>query len=186
MFSPPRLLIPAAEARSHGDLPSGSVWSKKPRAAMSSLNASASLVSEEFAASGLHPTFDRSWLTSLSTSTSAALRADTDAGAALAAGALLAVRDGLLAGRDAVARGAGIPPAVLDGVAEGEADVEAEADAEADGLGDAGRVAVLPTPASPSRWSAPPDVPPCSVAVLPGEPAACTESLPVSVLPPSL
>ena len=37
MFSPPRPLTPAASARSQGLRPSGSVWEKKPRPAMSSL-----------------------------------------------------------------------------------------------------------------------------------------------------
>ena len=38
MFSPPRSVMPASSARSQGVSPSGSVWSKKPRRAMSSLN----------------------------------------------------------------------------------------------------------------------------------------------------
>jgi hypothetical protein len=39
MFSPPRLWMPRLAARSQGVQPSGSVWEKKSRLAMSSLKA---------------------------------------------------------------------------------------------------------------------------------------------------
>src|SRR4051812_23364347 len=64
MFSPPRSVIPRAFARSQGVWPSGSVWSKKPRAAMSSLNAWARPSREELAVSALQPAVARSLLTS--------------------------------------------------------------------------------------------------------------------------
>ncbi|BCM69744.1 hypothetical protein EASAB2608_05078 [Streptomyces sp. EAS-AB2608] len=65
---------------------------------MSSLNDSASFVSEEFAASGLQPTFARSSLTSFSTSASATASRDTVTGEEAGAGAPVAVRDGVLLG----------------------------------------------------------------------------------------
>src|SRR4051812_35007997 len=64
MFSPPRSVMPRAFARSQGVWPSGSVWSKKPRAAMSSLNAWARPSREELAVSALQPAVARSLLTS--------------------------------------------------------------------------------------------------------------------------
>lgn len=67
MFSAARPRTPDLEARSHGVRPSGSVWSKKPRAAMSSLKSWASEASEALAVSGLQPAFARSWLTRAST-----------------------------------------------------------------------------------------------------------------------
>src|SRR4051812_42914086 len=184
MFSPPRLAMPAFAARSHGVAPFGSVWSKKPRAAMSSLKDSASFVSELFAARALQPTLARSSLTSFSTSASAAARADTVTGAEVFAGALGAVRLGVVFGLDGVALGAG---GFFDAVFDGVGDAEAEEEAEADGLvGDPERSVSrlvdeplsLPVPALPA-------VPPCSVAVLLGESAACTLSPPLLVLPPS-
>ncbi|GAA2196881.1 hypothetical protein GCM10009787_32960 [Streptomyces bangladeshensis] len=65
---------------------------------MSSLNDSASFVSEEFAARGLQPTFARSSLTSFSTSASATASRDTVTGEEAGAGAPVAVRDGVLLG----------------------------------------------------------------------------------------
>src|SRR5689334_11162321 len=67
MFSPPRLLMPSFLARSHGVWPSGSVWSKKSRAAMSSLNACARPSSLEFSVRATQPALARSVLTRDST-----------------------------------------------------------------------------------------------------------------------
>ncbi|GAA2935231.1 hypothetical protein GCM10020221_33770 [Streptomyces thioluteus] len=54
-------------ARSQGDRPSGSVWSKNPRRAMSSLNDWASDVSRASVCSGRQPAFARSALTRATT-----------------------------------------------------------------------------------------------------------------------
>src|SRR5690606_1829531 len=59
-FSPPGSATPAALARSQGVAPSGSVWSNKPRSAMSSLNAFARPARALSAATGRHPTLARS------------------------------------------------------------------------------------------------------------------------------
>ncbi len=72
MFSPPRPVMPAFSARTHGVAPSGSVWSKKPRVAMSELNAPARAASRASAFTGEQPTFARSALTRRRTSASAA------------------------------------------------------------------------------------------------------------------
>ena len=63
---------PAPAARSHGERPSGSVWEKKPRAAMSALKARASAASGPSCCSAGQPTLVRSVLTSASTSASRA------------------------------------------------------------------------------------------------------------------
>ncbi|EFL02850.1 predicted protein [Streptomyces sp. SPB78] len=81
MFSPPRFPTPAWSARSQGVSPSGSVWSKKPRAAMSSLKAVASEASAPSARTALHPTLARSWLTSARTAAAAALSSPLGAAA---------------------------------------------------------------------------------------------------------
>ncbi|CAM5371818.1 hypothetical protein SFUMM280S_09612 [Streptomyces fumanus] len=93
MFSPPRLLIPAASARSQGVAPLGSVRSKKPCAAMAWLNDSARSASAPSAVSAVQPALARLALTSRSTSASAVV-ACPDAAAGGAAGRSVAVREG--------------------------------------------------------------------------------------------
>src|SRR5690606_11350262 len=95
MFSPPRLLMPAAWALSQGVSPSGSVWSKKPRLAMSSLNAVASAASSLLAVTGVQPALARSTLTSRSTSAPAAASAELGTGVfVFFSGSGVALRDG--------------------------------------------------------------------------------------------
>lgn len=72
MFSAARPESPALAARSHGLFPSGSVWSKKPRVAMSLLKAPASAASGGFARTGPHPAWARAWFTRVTTATSSA------------------------------------------------------------------------------------------------------------------
>ncbi|GGS88831.1 hypothetical protein GCM10010206_59410 [Streptomyces cinerochromogenes] len=175
---------------------------------MSSLNDSASFVSEEFAASGLTPAFARSSLTRFSTSASTAASRDTATGVEAGAGALVAVRDGVLSGRgDAegfdgvvaegfdgvvlgVTLGTGFLAGFFDGVRFGDAGFETEAEGEGDAEGDAeegeGDADGLAEPARPAvpavgvaaGLSTPPEAPPCSLAVLLGAPADCTRSTP--------
>src|SRR3954470_1875288 len=180
MFSPPRLVIPACAARSHGVAPLGSVWSKKPWSAMAWLKAPARSASALLAATGLQPTFARSALTSLSTSAAAAASVETSTGAVVSFfagffsfwegvvfGFLLGGAAGFFVGFSA---GAGV---------EVEAEVEGAGDGEE--ARSASRLVELPS----SRLSALPEVPPCSAGELVGEPAACT-SPPVVLPPPSL
>ena len=143
MFSPPSPSTPAAAARSQGVAPSGSVWPKKSRAAMSSLKSWASAVSDALAVTGLQPTFERSWLTRASTAACAEVEAGPDGevvarvgeadGAFVAVGALVAgADDAVLVGFEAGAfvRSAffaacfdalteGLAPGFLLGVADG-------------------------------------------------------------------
>src|SRR6266542_2469342 len=65
--------------------PSGVVWSKYPRAAMSAEWPRAAAVSRESTVSGLHPTFARSSLTIMKTAASAEVR-PSGAGRGLAGG----------------------------------------------------------------------------------------------------
>lgn len=163
MFSPPRPDTLALAARSHGDFPSGSVWSKKPRAAMSSLKFWASEASEELAVTGLQPTLARSWLTRESTAASAEVpgAGAVDWRAAGAEGeALVAAGLDVLAGAEElfVAPAAGafeeadgfvrssaavfVGSDVFDGDADGEAEAEGEpASGEPDFVGPLARSA---------------------------------------------
>src|SRR5690348_8297230 len=134
MFSPPRSDMPALAARSHGVAPSGSVWSKNPRAAMSSLNFSARFDSALFAERALQPTLDRSSLTSFSTSAAACVSAETVTGDSALCGALVTVffdLEGVLRGsvEGVVPVASGFSVAVLVGAAD---------EVETEGVGEAG------------------------------------------------
>lgn len=158
-----------------GVLPLGSVWSKKPSAAMASLKSSASLPSALFADTAVQPTFARSSFTSFSTSASACASADTVMpGAVVFCGALVAVREGVAFG-SLLGVFVGFSVGVLVGAA---------VEAEADGVGEAVRSPSRLAASSSRPSSALPDVPPCSVAELVGVSAACTLSAPLP--PPSL
>src|SRR3954471_1505772 len=103
MFSPPRLVMPSALARSQGLLPSGSVWSKKFLAAMSSLKFWARVFSAGEAVSAAQPfcrrcTFTRDRISAWSAATMAS-------GAPLALAVALGVALGL--GEAVVALGVG-------------------------------------------------------------------------------
>jgi len=137
---------------------------------MSALKAEASSVRELFAATGLQPAPARSTLTSASTVASAAVSADTVTGAVVS-GVLV----GSSAGFDGVAVSVGSAVGFFEGVVTGGA-VEVEGAAE----GVASRSAPRLVPVSSRLSSALPEVPPCGVSTLDGEPAACT----LSALPP--
>lgn len=120
--------MPAADARSQGVAPLGSVWSKKPWVAMARLKSSASSRSALFAATGLQPTLARSSLTSLSTCAWATASSETAAGALGFAGSLVAGREGVVGFGSALGGVFGF--LVFDGVPAGAAGFEAGAEVE--------------------------------------------------------
>lgn len=128
-------LHPGCRGTVPGVAPSGSVWPKKSRAAMSSLKSWASAVSGALVVTGLQPTFARSWLTRASTAAWAEVADGLDEGVALPVGAAeegFGAAGAVVAGADedffGVAAGAFVRSGAFD------ADFDAEADGSALGF----------------------------------------------------
>lgn len=157
MFSPPIPDMPALVARSHGVLPSGSVWSKKPRTAMSLLNAPASPASGGFARTGPQPACARSWFTRVSTAVSSAEWPAEVGGTAGAAGAEVFGAEGFGFTGVGVGLACGVFAGSVEGDGEGEGEGLADGDGEAEGVGEEeeGRV-LAPAEARPERLARPP------------------------------